>query len=77
MAKKEQKSKTADVLKYLSTHKKGITPDIAKEKFHVGRLASIIYTLKKRGYNIETIKEVGTDAYGKNEYARYILKKND
>lgn len=51
MAKKEVKplSKKASVLKYLEGHKKGITKEIAAEKFGVGNLGSIVASLRKDG----------------------------
>jgi len=40
------------ILKYLMTHKKGITALIAMEKFGIMRLASRIHDLREMGYNI-------------------------
>lgn len=71
-----RRTKVDDVLQYLQANTKGITPAEARDLFHSDRLADIIYKLKKRGYEIETIMEEGRDAYGKNTYARYVLKKD-
>ena len=42
----QNKTQTGDVLKYLETHKKGITSKEAFDKFGATRLSSIIYSLK-------------------------------
>ena len=43
-----------EILKYLQTHKCGITSKDAWDMFGVSRLASIICTLKKEGYRIDS-----------------------
>ena len=40
------------ILKYMQTHKRGITPIIAMNKFGCMRLASRIHDLRERGYKI-------------------------
>lgn len=72
MAKKITKKQA--VLKHILTHKRGITPETAWTKYHVYRLADVIFKLKKDGYEIETIIEHSKDPYGPNSYARYVLK---
>lgn len=53
------KSQNDLILKYLQTHKRGITPQKAYEKFGCLRLSGRIYDLKNRGYDISsTITEV-------------------
>ena len=70
---RKKKTKVDDVLRYLQEHEQGITPLVAQKRFHLYRLADAIHKLRKRGYEIETFKVEGYDAYGKNEYARYVL----
>lgn len=69
------KDKTFRILDHMKEHG-SITPQEALSKFHVFRLASIIYNLRTRySCDIETMMEEGKDADGnKVEYARYILK---
>ena len=64
-----------DVLKYLKTHKKGITQMDAYTKFPapITRLSAVIYDLRKMGYDIESISEVSKNCYGTNPYVRYVL----
>lgn len=42
------------ILKYLQTHKRGITPQIAYEKFGCMRLSGRIFDLKEQGKKIST-----------------------
>jgi len=70
-----KKTKIDEVLHYLKTHKRGITQRQAIEKFDAYRLADIIFKLKKRGHVIDTIKEESVGKYGKETYARYVLRK--
>ena len=52
-------SQAEKILKYLKTHKRGITPQIAYEKFGCLRLSGRIFDLKERGYEItSTLVEV-------------------
>ena len=62
------KSQTKDILKYLETHKKGITSLEAIEKFGATRLSGIIFALRKRGYNI-----ISDNKLVKNRYGRQVL----
>ena len=68
-------NKTSKIIEYMKEHG-SITPMDALQKFHVFRLASIIYNLREHYlYDIDTVMEEGKDADGnKVEYARYILK---
>ena len=52
------------ILKYMQTHKKGITPIIAMEKFGCMRLASRIHDLRERGYKIMANTVEVTNRYG-------------
>ena len=69
------KDKTQKIVEYLKEHG-SITPMDALQKFHVFRLASIIFNLREHhGYDIETVMEEGKDAEGNRvEYARYVWK---
>lgn len=69
------KDKTFRILDHMKEHG-SITPQEALNKFHVFRLASIIYNLRTRyEYDIETFMEEGKDADGNSvTYARYFLK---
>jgi len=67
-------NKQEKVLEYLKNHKKGLSQRDAIEKFQAYRLSSIIFRLKKRGYNIITQMEVSKSEDGSHSnYARYIL----
>lgn len=72
---KKKKTKVDAVLRYLETHKRGITQIKAIEKFDAYRLADIVFKLKKRGYQIDTIMEESVGSYGKTKHARYVLRK--
>lgn len=67
-------SKKAKVLKYIQTHKKGITSMQAIDMFKATRLSAIIFELRKR-YIITSISEQGIseDGYPYN-YARYVYQ---
>ena len=69
------KDKTTKIIEYMKEHG-SITPMDALNKFHVFRLASIIYNLREHhGYNIATMIEEGKDADGNPvTFARYIWK---
>lgn len=43
------------ILKYLKTHKRGITPQVAYEKFGCMRLSGRIWDLRSDGHKISTI----------------------
>lgn len=62
---KKQKTQWKDVLGYLQMNE-GISSMEAWDKFHITRLAAVIFVLRKRGYNI-----VSQDCTGKNEYGPY------
>lgn len=52
------------ILKYLRTHKRGITALIAMEKFGIMRLASRIHDLREMGYKIMTSTVEVKNRYG-------------
>ena len=62
-----------EILRYLQTHKKGITSMQAWRIFGASRLADIIWKLKKDGYKInkETIKVQTRSGYA--HVARYTM----
>jgi DNA-binding GntR family transcriptional regulator len=67
-------SKKAKVLKYIQTHKKGITSMQAIDMFKATRLSAIIFELRKK-YIILTIDEQGITEEGyPYTYARYVYQ---
>lgn len=67
-------TKTQAVLDWLKTHA-SISSMEAIQNFGATRLSAIIFKLRKRGYNIETVKCEGTDRFGnKMQFARYYLR---
>ena len=72
---KKKQSQSSEILKYLRTHKKGISSMQAFELFGATRLSSIIFNLRKRGFNIESIVDTTITRYDtKTRFVRYILK---
>ena len=63
------------ILNYLQTHKNGISPLEALEKFGCLRLSGRVFELKEAGYDIVTNIESRTNAHGETKrYARYSLR---
>ncbi len=62
------------ILRYLQTHKRGITPIDALRKFGCFRLGARIYDLRKEGHDIKTVNEPSPD--GEKHWARYCLVKS-
>ena len=63
------------VLEYLKTHKKGITPMEALNKFGIMRLSSVIYDLKYK-YDCKIVTNIieVKDRNGKTKHvAQYVL----
>ena len=71
MAKKI--SKKAKLLKYLQTHKSGISGKDAWLKFGLYRLSGEIHQLRKEGYNIRT-RMVQLKDPNESEFAVYYLE---
>lgn len=71
LARMDKDEKTAKVLKYMATHKTGITPMHAMERFYVYRLSSIVYNLRNT-YGLPVISTLETTIDG-TRYARYTL----
>ena len=69
-----KKSQCEQILKFMQTHKTGITPLQALQKFGCLRLSSRIYDLKDQGYPILTnIVEVKTADGDVSRVAQYRL----
>ena len=67
-------TKTQAVLDWLKTHA-SISSMEAINNFGATRLGAIIFNLRKRGYNIETVMVDGRDRFGnKMTLARYYLR---
>lgn len=64
-------SQNKQILRYLQTHKRGITPIDALNKFHCFRLSARIANLREMGYDIRTDMESNTENSGR--HARYFL----
>ena len=72
---KKAKTQCNRILRHLQTHKKGITPLEAWEKYGIYRLGARIWDLKARGYNIETLFDTYVNEDGHNvRYGRYVLR---
>lgn len=66
-------NKTEKVLEHLENYG-CITSLEAIEKYGATRLADIIYKLRKRGYDIDTVDIPFTDRFGnKSVYGKYVL----
>lgn len=62
------------VYEYLQTHDY-LTSKEAFDMFGITRLSSIIFTLKKYGYNIESVAVTSKNRYGNTcIYTRYYLR---
>ena len=71
---KAKKSQKSEVLKYMKSHKKGITSLQAIQLFGATRLSDIIFKLRKDGYEIRTEEVTTKNRYGHSTtFARYIL----
>lgn len=67
-------TKTQAVLDWLKTGA-GISSMEAIKNFGATRLSAIIFNLRKRGYNIETVMVDGRDRFGNpTRFARYYLR---
>lgn len=71
---KRTKNKTTEVLDRLKSVG-SITSMEAFNLFGATRLSAIIFNLRKRGYNIETVDMDCIDRYGNPvKFAKYVLK---
>lgn len=64
------------ILKYIQTHKRGITQKDAFEKFGCTRLSAVINALKRKGYAIDSRRETVNTRYGHTSIARYLWSDN-
>ena len=69
-----RKTQQDAVLEYLQKYGK-ITSNDAIYELHITRLADVIYKLKRKGYKIESIKELVDTDYGKTEIAVYRMER--
>ena len=67
MARKQKLSKADKILRYMQTHKKGITGKQAYKVAHSMNLPQRIYDLKKRGFTIESEYIDVTNLFGETE----------
>ena len=61
---KKTKTQKSEVLKFMKSHKRGITSLQAIELFGATRLSDIIFRLRKDGYDIETQQITMKNRYG-------------
>lgn len=67
-------TQTNIVLFHLTQHG-SITPMEAFTDYGITRLSAAVFTLRKRGYDIDTTIEHSTNRYGRKvSYAKYILQ---
>ena len=70
-------NKTMAVLEHMREHG-SITQMEATELFGATRLGAIVFNLRKRGHDIETVTVGMTDRYGHAvNYARYVLHEKE
>jgi len=70
-------NKTIAVLEHMREHG-GITQLEATELYGATRLSAIIFNLRKRGHDIETVTTGTTDRYGHAvNYAKYVLRQEE
>lgn len=69
----QKKTKKAQLLNYLLTHKKGISGRDAWIKFGLYRLSGEIHQLRKEGHNIKTVMVQPKDP-DESEYAVYYIE---
>lgn len=70
-----KKQAQTDIVLLHLTHCGSITPAQAFTNYGIMRLSAVIFTLRKRGYDIDTTIEHAKNRYGKKiSYAKYILQ---
>lgn len=63
------------ILKHLQTHKRGITPQQAMERYGIMRLSGRIFDLRQDGYDIKTEIVTVKNRYGETcRVAQYTLE---
>ena len=71
----KKNTQTNDILKFMKTHKKGLTSMEAFQRFGVTRLSGLIFNLKRQGYPISTEMVTVKTRYGRHvEVASYKLE---
>ena len=64
------------ILRHLQTHKRGLTPLYAWQRYGVYRLSDVILRLRRDGYEIATDTEEVVNQFGKKcKVAAYRLEK--
>lgn len=65
------------LLKYLKTHKRGITTFDAVEKLRIYRISARIFELREAGHEIKTLMHdvVNPDTGERTRYGQYVLTK--
>ena len=61
---KNTKTQKSEILKYLKTHRRGITSLQAIQLFGATRLSDIIFKLRQEGYDITTEQITKKNRYG-------------
>lgn len=64
MEQKFKRTQKSDILKYLKTHKKGLTQRQATDEFGCLRLSGVVCELRKEGYNIISEPLIVKTRYG-------------
>lgn len=64
-------SQKKQILNYLKTNKRGLTPLDAWKKFHCYRLGARIHDLRAEGHDIRT--DLEDNVNGEGRHARYFL----
>ena len=72
--KAPRRTKLGDILRYLLRYG-SITDPVARTKYHTNRLSDVIFRLRKKGYDIETIMCNGRDEFGTYTFAKYVIVK--
>ena len=67
-----KQTKKAKVLRYIQTHRRGITGLEALRNFGLYRLSATIHELRSEGYDIKT-EMMTPDDPDESKYARYFL----
>lgn len=72
----EVRCQRKDVLRYLQTHKRGLTQMDAYVKFPapITRLSAVIFDLRKQGWDIVSEDVEGKNCYGAYRCVRYVLR---
>lgn len=77
MTEKTERTQTQcdKIMRYMKTHKKGITQALAVDLFSCYRLSARIHDIREMGYEVTTIQESkkNDDGHVVN-YARYVLE---